>query len=611
MLRKFPALLRLSVTLLLLAGCTSYAVREQADQIVCDLSAQTLDLEPAPQIEVLPTPKPTEEFTSATSARQKASIQQSGTQEPAVDATPQTAPGTQKNKKEPKYRLQVPPDIPGAKAPPFRYPEKVELTDAVKKETQAKFFPPLPSLGPELQPAPGPNGNPLTLSDLQRLARANNPDIKRAVLHVSAMEGAAIQAGLHPNPNFGYVADEIGVGGTAGFQGLFFEQMIKTAGKLELARQVASVDVANARVALRATENDVATRVRSAYFAVLVARENVRVNRALTLFTEEVYQVGIELLRSGIAVPYEPMQLRAQVFVVRGNLVQARTAYLIAWKQLASALGLPGMPPTQLAGRADSALPVYDFEKVKTQVLTRHTDLLTAQNDIIRARLSLRLGQVNRYPDFDLQLKEQKDYTVAPNLWITSIQATVGVPIWDRNQGNIRQAEAQLVSAEEEPHKVRDDLYSRLADAFGRYEYNRVALEYFSQHILPDQVRAYRMLFDRYHTDTVPALGQPKVGVLSDVPRFQDLVTTEQNLVALIQTYLATLGTTWTAVVDVANLLQTDDLFQVSQRQDVYPIPELPPLPCCHPCSPLGDPSLYGADGQWLPAAPKVTDKPK
>src|SRR5262249_51117281 len=185
--------------------------------------------------------------------------------------------------------------------------------------------------------------------------------------------------------------------------------MVKTGGKRELARQVASVDVVNARVALRATENDVATRVRTAYFAVLVAQENVRVSRALTQFTEEVYNAGLDLLRYGFAVPYEPMQLRAQVFQSRNSLVQARNSYQAAWRQLASAMGLPGMPPTQLAGHVDAALPVYHFEEVRDRVLGSHTDVLTALNDILRARLSVRLARVTPIPDLDLQLKVQKD----------------------------------------------------------------------------------------------------------------------------------------------------------------------------------------------------------
>jgi cobalt-zinc-cadmium efflux system outer membrane protein len=231
--------------------------------------------------------------------------------------------------------------------------------------------------------------------------------------------------------------------------------------------------------------------------------------------------------------------------------------------------------------------------------------VLTALNDILRARLRLRQAQVARYPDLDLQLKFQKDYTAAPHLLTASIQATAPILVWDRNQGNIMQAEAQLAFAEEEQHKAHDDLYARLADAFGRYDSNRKTIEYYRQYILPDLLRAYRALYLRYQTDTVPRLQGLPVPVVSDPPRFQDLVTAQQNLVTTTQAYVSALGTTWTAVVDVANLLQTPDLFQVTERQEVHPIPELRPLPCCHPCSPLRDPALYGADGQWSTTGPE------
>src|SRR5262249_22379289 len=152
-------------------------------------------------------------------------------------------------------------------------------------------------------------------------------------------------------------------------------------------------------------QNDAATRVRAGYFAVLVARENVQILHALALFTDEAYEVNREHLEAGFAAPYEPMQLRAQVFQVRNALIQARNSYQTAWRQLASAVGLPGLPVTQLAGRVDTALPVFRYEEVRDRVLTRHTDVLTAQNDILRARLSLRLARITPIPDFDLQVK--------------------------------------------------------------------------------------------------------------------------------------------------------------------------------------------------------------
>ena len=592
MFSSLTRLVALACFLIGLAGCTCCAVREQMDRAICDLAAQSIDLEPAPTA-ALPAPKPESEDESAAPPTVAPEIQLAAAQQPAKEQ--------KKEGYQPK-RLEVPPGLLRGQAPSFVYPKGA--TDEQKKEYRRKFFPPLPPLGEEPKPAPGPNGNPLTLSDLQRLARANNPDILRAFANVRAMEGAALQAGLHPNPNLGYVADTIGTGATAGFQGVFFEQLIKTAGKLELSQQIAGVDVVNARVALRAAENDAATKVRAAYFNVLVAQENVRVSRALAQFTDEVYKVSIDLLEATFAAPYEPMQLRAQVYQVRAALVQARNNYQTAWRQLASALGLPGMPATQLAGRVDTPLPVFHYEAIRDRILARHTDVLTAQNDILRARLALRLARITPIPDLDLQLKGEKDYTAAPHLWVTSIQLTVPVPVWDHNQGNIMQAEALLRSAEEEPHKARADLYARLADAFGRYETTRVQLDDFIKTILPDSVHGYQGLFNRYQSDTVPQLrgGGLPVPVISDVPRFQDLVNAQQNLVTIIQSYLTTLAATWTSVVDVANLLQTDDLFQMTEKQEVAPIPELAPLPCCHPCSPLRDPSLYGGNGPWPPA---------
>ena len=574
-----------------LAGCTGYAVREQTEQAVCDLAAQAIDFEPAPAADI-PAPKPVNEESSETPVPEAEIL-------PAADQ-PAGQPKDEKKEGFKPHRLQPPTGLPGADAPQFTYPK--DATNKQKADYRSKFFLPLPPLGKEPEPAPGPNGNPLTLTDLQRLARANNPDITRAVANVRALEGVAIQAGLHPNPSFGYASDTVGNAATAGFQGIFFEQMIKTAGTLELARQAASVDVVNARVALRAAENDVATRVRAAYFGVLVAQENIRVTRALTQFTEDVYRVGIDLLEHSFAAPYEPMTLRSQVYQARNTLVQARNSYQTAWRQLASAVGLPGMPATQLAGRADVALPLYQFEAVRDHILSRHTDVLTAQNDILRARVSLRLARITPIPDIDFQLKVQKDYTAPPHLTTSSIQMTVPIPVFDRNQGNIMQAEALLRSAEEEPHKARDDLYARLADAFGRYETNRVQIDYFRKNILPDQVRGYTGLLQRYQVE--PAR-PPGVMVGSPPPTILDVINAQQNLVTIIQSYLTALGATWTSVVDVANLLQTDDLFQIGDKQELAPIPELHPLQCCHPCSPLREPSLYGGNGPWPSAEPK------
>lgn len=576
---------------LLLGGCC-FAVRDEADRTVCNLAAQPLDVTMPAVDENLP--KPVKEGAADQQTRFIAPPQLPAAQpEPGTDSIRQAAaqkPTTTEPRKPTTLpnklgNLNIPPELPGANAPPIRLPPRT----APEKDIDAainRLFPPLPELGPDSQPRPGPNGQPMTLADLQNLAMSNSPLIRQAAADVEAAKGAAIQAGAYPNPNFGYQSDTVGTAGSAGFQGVFFEQVIKTGGKLKLAQAAATMDLLNSQLALRRAQFDLVTAVRTNYFAVLAAVDNVKVSKALAEFTDRVYRAYVAQGKFVVAA-YEPLQLRVLAYQARGVLVQARNRYTAAWKQLAATLGLPAMPPTELAGRADMPIPVFNYQQALERVLSAHTDVLTAQNTQQRNRYNLRLAQITPVPDVSFHVAIEKDFSAPPFATTHTIQMGVPVPLWDRNKGNIIQAQGALLRATEQAHQVRDDLTNRLATAYEQYDDNRILLEYYRTQILPDQVRAYRAILERYQQD-------PNVA-------FLDLLNAQQVLVASVTTYVTTLAATWTSVASVADLLQINDLYQFGPGQPVAPIPDLgcQSLPCVHPCNRLPDPALRGADGSW------------
>jgi cobalt-zinc-cadmium efflux system outer membrane protein len=464
------------------------------------------------------------------------------------------------------------------------------------KQAARDLYPSLPPLPEDPKTAPGPEGRPLTLSDLQRLAVGNHPSIKNAAAGVEAARGAVRQAGAYPNPSVFWEADTVGTSG-AGYQGAGFDQPIKSANKLKLQKAAATIDLRNAELALRRAETDVMYGVRTNYFAVLVALENIKVSRALAEFTERVFRVQVELLaEGGFAAPYEPMQLRPLVLGARFNLLQAIKQYEASWRQLAASVGIPGLPPTSVSGRVDMPIPLYRYGDVLVRALAQHTDMLTAQNALQKARYQLELAQVTPYPDFDIRSLIQKDYTTPPHFLVYSIAVTLPVPIWDQNKGAIQQAYNQMLQAAEGPHQIQVNLTNSLAEAINRYEANREQVRITWQQI-QDQVRAYRGLYERRET-------QP------DQVAFGDVVTAEQTLATYIAAYVTALGAQWLAVADVANVLQTDDLFQTNQLQEMPPVPDLEhllALPCCHPCGTLPQSSAQPAEsheGSALPAAP-------
>jgi cobalt-zinc-cadmium efflux system outer membrane protein len=483
--------------------------------------------------------------------------------------------------KKPPHRLVVPSGLPGSDAPPItKFPEDPVL----KKRYVAELFPPLQP-APKLPPtAPGPEGRPMSLADLQRLAAIYSPAIKSAEAAVEAAKGAVKQAGAYPNPTVFFEQDTVGTG-PGGYEGIGFNQLVKTANKLKLQQAAAMMDLLIAKLALKRAYYDVAYQVRTNYFAVLVALEGVKINQALYQFTNEIYKVQVELVEGGPAAPYEAMQLRPLAIQARFNLVTAQNQYLASWKQLAATLGLrDSLPITELAGRVDMPVPVFDYDQVLNHALANHTDVLTANQSIQKAKFLVELAKVIPVPDVGLNVLVQKDYTAAPNIFVHSLQFSVPVPIWDQNLGGIKQAEGLLAQAAAGQDVARNNLTVTLADAYNRYETARENVAIALQQTR-DQIRVYRMLYDRRQAN------------FADVG-FGDLVTAQQTLASYIAGYVTALGLQWTAVADVANVLQTDDLFQVGPKREMAPVPDLPRL------MPPADPASRAGPGS--PDAPRV-----
>jgi cobalt-zinc-cadmium efflux system outer membrane protein len=469
----------------------------------------------------------------------------------------------------------LPLEMPGSEAKDIKLPP-LDQKEARRRAIQ-QLYPPLPPLPAEPTALPGPAGRPYTLADLQQLAASNSPELRQAAFDVEAARGNWIQARAYPNPTVGWNVQPSNDGSTAAVQGPFIDQTVKFAGKLKLASAAAEMDLRNAELALRRARSDLATRVRNAYYALLVARETVRVNKALAAYTDDIYRLYTGWLEAGQAAAYEPMALRALADTARLAYRQSIQAYIYSWKQLVAVLGLRQLPLTEVSGRIDALIPYFDYDQILAHVLRNHTDVLFAGNGIDKARYNLKLAQITPYPDVDLNVSFLKEYALAPKQFVHT--ATIGfpLPVWDQNKGAIIASESALGRASEEPHRVAENLTNTLAAAYMAYKTNLEALEDYRRHILPDQVRAYRGVLERRQIDLGVALA--------------DVVGAQQTLAADVTAYLAILSSLWSSVVSVADLLQTDDLFQLAQPRAVPALPDLDQLhawPCCHDCPPSG-----------------------
>ena len=453
--------------------------------------------------------------------------------------------------------LEIPKEIPGSSAAPLRLPQfDADEPDEKRRESIERLFEKLPSVPERLHVEATPEIKAISLAELQQLALEYNPILRRAAADTEVARGNAIQAGLYPNPQVGYEADTVRTAATKGYQGPFFSQTIVTGGKLTLAQNAATMDYHNACLALKASRIDVATQVRDSYYDTLVAHEKVRLTRALARFTDDIYRAQIKLASGGQAAPFEPLQIRVLAMQARNAVVQAENEQQSGWRRLAAAVGQPQMTPLPLAGDVERTLPPLNYSAAQAHLLANHTLLQSTGNTIVQSRIQSELEDVKpRRPDITLYSTIQKDYTAPPYNTTYNLQVSIPVPIFDRNQGNILKAHAGIIRSENDRDGAANSLIQQLADAAARYEASRTQSANFRTSLLPDQVRTYRGIYQRYQEDR-------------DAVNFGDIVVAQQTLSTLITTYVDVLNQEWQAVVDLARLLQLDDIGEVEAFAD-------------------------------------------
>ena len=276
-------------------------------------------------------------------------------------------------------------------------------------------------------PSPEPSG-PTDLAGMLAIATENSAALKQAAADVAAARGAALQAGLHPNPTGGYQGDQIGSGHTAGQQGVFLSQTFVTHGKLGLAQAAALAEVARTEAAMQQARADLASQVRARYYALMTATESVRISQEIARTFAALAERHQKLFDSGQPVaPHEVSQARALAAGAQSELAAASNRRTAAAKQLAAIVGNTDVAAVAL-DPANTPLPLYRFDQLRDRVLTEHSELKGAAAQVERAKYQLHLARIAPYPNVETNSYVQYDYqTRTPQIRLAGWSGTATV----------------------------------------------------------------------------------------------------------------------------------------------------------------------------------------
>jgi cobalt-zinc-cadmium efflux system outer membrane protein len=334
----------------------------------------------------------------------------------------------------------------------------------------------------------------------------NNPAIARAVANIGALRGKWVQVGLPPNPTIGYAAEDIGLENTAGRQGGFVRQQLITGGKLRLNRAIVSQEIAEAEQKLAAVQQRVVTDVRAGYYRVLIAQRQIELARELLKISQQAVDTSEALLRAREVNEVAVLQNSLQAQDAQILLRRAVNEHSAAWKHLSSVVGDPELARAPLLGDLQQGIDPLEWEDVLGRLLRQSPEMARAAAALTRARRKLARALVQFKPDVNVQATVQQESITDETL--AAVQVGLPVPIWDRNQGAIRQARADIFAAERNIDRLELQLRDRLADEFNRYQSARYEVELYSSEILPKARRTLDLVTRGYQQGEIGYLNQ-------------------------------------------------------------------------------------------------------
>ncbi|MCO8123377.1 TolC family protein [Stieleria sp. TO1_6] len=344
------------------------------------------------------------------------------------------------------------------------------------------------------------------LDDFLTLAAQNNPTIRQARLQISSQTATALQAGLYPNPILNYLGEQIGVDvegdkdSPGEFQGMAVSQRFVTAGKLKLSREKYMRRAHVSEHLAMAQQFRVCNDVRIHFFRALAAREIVELRKELLKTAEDGAVTARELYNQGQAT--RPQVRKSSIALQRARLdvLSAENHYRESFRQLVAIVGVDWTDGIVSGDLMPQCEPL-SYQEAMSLVLTESPELAAARAKLVADRVTVQREQVQWVPD--IVAEGGAGYNFEAKETTAAARVSIELPVFDRNQGTIRQAQLDYRRQQEEIRRIELMLGQQMANVYQQYlTALQIATEY-DRVIIPEAELAYQELLESYKANRV------------------------------------------------------------------------------------------------------------
>jgi outer membrane protein, heavy metal efflux system len=389
-------------------------------------------------------------------------------------------------------------------------------------------------------PSAEPTGS-LVLPQVLALTLTNNPELAAFSEEIRAREAAELQAGLLPNPVFGANAGNFGNRSVKGFDGdvvtLQLSQLIELGGKRAARIQVAQVGREVADWDYEIQRVTVLARAAQAFIDVLSSQVHTELTQHSLELAEKVVQTVNNQVKAGKVSPVEATRVEVALATARSETIRTERELETARRKLAAFWGstIPEFSTVQGDLEAIQTLPSLPS---LTERLNHSPEFARWTSELSRRQALLEEEKAKAVPDLTVTLGgsnylDRQDY-------VMNLGFSLPLPVFDRNQGNIQQAERQRSKAANEQEAAQVRIGTELNATYLNLEAIHAELENYQSTILPGAESAYQAVQKGYQFGKFALL---------------DVLDTQRTLFTARGQYLRALAAYHQGVADIERLM--------------------------------------------------------
>lgn len=330
----------------------------------------------------------------------------------------------------------------------------------------------------------------LSLEQALRLAEDNHPQLAWAASQTEGARAGVVTARAYPNPEAGVLAGQqrARVLGTipGPIQVYSFAQPIETRrvretriGTAELGRVSSEFGLSEARLAVRGAVRQTFYEALRRKAEVGLAQENLRLVEDLRRRIEVQVKVGE-------AARLELTRAEAEVAIARTSAQGAQLRLATALAALRASMNAPPEAEYEPVGALDASARLPELSVLREEARANHPALKWAEAEVRRAEMRVKSEVALKTPQPVLR----SEYEHQPDVATYRVGLSLPVPVWNKRQGPIAEAEAALKSARWAVEARRLEIQAALENAYRRYQVASQQLAVYEEGVLKQAAAA-------------------------------------------------------------------------------------------------------------------------